>query len=354
MVALEAAARPQRDRRESGKNMERTANPVESPKKASEWMVALAEEPDNSDLRAAFAVWLAADPAHAVDWAEMRRTVAAIGQLRAMDVVPFRDGLAPPGRPPLFWSPFPARQRSVSSRRLGWGGAMTAAAACLVFLFGSDLALRLEADHLTGVAESRTVRLADGSSILLGPQSAVDVVFGERERRVRLLKGEAFFDVAHEARRPFTVLARDVAATDLGTAFDVRITPDGTDIAVRQGLVQVDAVAVRPMVSEQLAAGDRIRISAARPPARDRIPPDEVASWTQGQLIAKNRPVAEVVDELRPYFKGIILLRGESLARQPLTGVYNLADPVGALRAVARAQGASLHRISPWLLVISG
>ncbi len=77
------------------------------------------------------------------------------------------------------------------------------------------------------------------------------------------------------------------------------------------------------------------------------MPADQVASWMQGQLVVKNRPVGEVVDALRPYFDGLVVLRGTALADQPLTGVYNLSDPVEALRAVrARRTMVAMHRDS--------
>ena len=317
----------------------------DTPATASDWLIVLGEQPANDELRARFEAWLAASPDHRRDWAEIVRTAEALGQAE------------PSHR--HEWGEFVRRRRagrSSASRRVGrrrWAAfAALAAAACLAVVFGDNLMLRMAADHMTATAEQRRVQLADGTVVLLAPESAIDVSYGEAARRVRLLKGRAYFEVAAD-RRPFAVQAREVEARDIGTAFDVGLDARGVDVAVREGIVDVSAARGPVAVAEWLLAGDWLRVTTTGRIERGRLPADQVAAWMQGQLVVKNRPVGEVVDTLRPYFDGFVVLRGAALADEPLTGVYNLSDPVEALRAVARAQGASMHRISPWLIVIS-
>jgi transmembrane sensor len=240
-----------------------------------------------------------------------------------------------------------------SRRRLIPVLAALAAAACFVLLLGPSLALRFEADHFTGTGEQRTVQLSDGSTVYLGPRSAISVVYSNERRQINLLQGEAFFDVAHDASRPFTVKAQNTGTTDIGTAFDIRLNERDTDIAVKQGLVELNAVDAGSTVSARLKAGDWARVDSSGQMERGSMLPDDIASWVRGQLIVKNQPAGEVIDQLRSYYHGLILVQGDELARQTLTGVYNLADPIGALRAVAKAQGATLRQFSPWMLVIS-
>jgi transmembrane sensor len=142
--------------------------------------------------------------------------------------------------------------------------------------------------------------------------------------------------------------------TDLGTAFDVRLLPAGVEVAVKEGLVQVDATQTRPPVSEQLQAGDWLVAAEQRSIERGRQPVEEIGAWTQHRLAVKNRPISEIVAALRPYFGGVIIVYGDELSRHRLTGYYDLAHPADALRAVARAQGADVIQISPWLLILSG
>ena len=169
--------------------------------------------------------------------------------------------------------------------------------------------LRIEADHMTATAEQRRVQLADGTVVLLAPESAIDVAYGEGARRVRLLKGRAYFEVAAD-RRPFAVQAGEVEARDIGTAFDVGLDARGVDVAVREGIVDVSAARVPAATAERLQAGDWVRVTTTGRVERGRLPADQVASWMQGQLVVKNRPVGEVVDALRPYFDGLVVLRG--------------------------------------------
>jgi transmembrane sensor len=327
--------------------MDKTPIPANSdvPATASDWLIVLGEQPASEELRAHFEAWLAASPEHQRDWAEISRAAEALSQTK------------PAHR--HEWGEFVRRrraERATASRRVGRrrlaGLAALAAAACLVFILGGNLLLRLEADHMTATAERRRVQLADGTVVLLAPESAIDIAYDENARRVRLLKGRAYFEVAANSR-PFAVDARAVEARDIGTAFDVGLDARGVDVGVREGVVDVSATSGAAAIAERLEAGDWVRVTAIGRVERGRMPADQVASWVQGQLVVKNRPVGEVVDVLRPYFDGLVVLRGAALADQPLTGVYNLSDPVDALRAVARAQGASMHRISPWLIVIS-
>lgn len=341
--------------------MDEAADPANEaqPVCASEWLVALAESPDCADLQARFEAWLAASPAHAEEWAEISRAAELVRGARPDTPQP--------------WEAFAAQRRA--ARRAGgtlWEAApaapvpgplpparmvrrrwlpLLAAAACLFLVFGSDVLTSLRADYTSGATPSGEIRLSDGSTVRLAPRSAIDVT---GSRHVRLLKGEAFFEVVHDEHEPFVVEARDLLVKDLGTAFDVRLGAETTDVAVRDGLVEVQPAHGTALFSAQLAPGDWLRISSAGQTERGRMALDEVAAWTRGHLVAKNRPVSEVVDALRPYFDGLIVLRGERLRDQPLTGFYVLADPLAALNAVARAQGATVTHLSPWIMVISG
>ncbi len=79
--------------------------------------------------------------------------------------------------------------------------------------------------YVTGAGQKSTVTLADGSRVILDANSTLDVAFAERQRAVRLLNGHAFFDVAHDPGRPFTVQAAGRVVTALGTQFDVKLAP---------------------------------------------------------------------------------------------------------------------------------
>jgi transmembrane sensor len=308
--------------------MDRSATPANdlTPRSASEWLIAMGARPRDRLLRARFDSWLAASADNRRDWEEINGTWEALGTL------------APP---------------RLRHRRILAGCLAASIALILGIGWGPDTLRRLQSDYVTSTAELRTLTLEDGSEISLGPQTALDVTYSGHERRLRLREGEAFFVVAPGDRRPFVVEAGGFEARDIGTAFDVTTGAEGTVIAVREGLVEVTPR--KPgQPAERVHPGSSLRIDRDGARHRLAVAPAQIASWRQHQLVVESQSVEAVVSSIRPYFSGTIVVRGEHFARQPLTGVYDLADPVAALRAVAAAQGAGFHRISPWLVVLNG
>jgi transmembrane sensor len=310
---------------------------------AAYWSLALEEEPDNAELRARFEAWLAASPANCAAWSDTSQLYDLLGSPGYAAHRKRREA-----RRGASVRPLPHRW---SSRRAALAVGALAAAACLALFALPGVILRLEADHVTATAEMRSLMLDDGSSVALAPDSAVEIVPGPG-RTVRLLKGEALFQVKRDPERPFRVLANTVETTVLGTEFDVRLHEDGAVVAVREGIVRVARTAAQ--VSERLEAGDWVSVTAAGVVARGARPTKEVAAWQSGRIIARDRSIADIADEVRRSFRGFIVVTNETLGSQRVTGVYNLSDPVAALRAAAAVHGGAVRQISPWLLVVSG
>lgn len=309
---------------------------------AARWLVALEDDPDNGALRARFETWLAASPANAAAWVDTNDVYALMAKVGPSQA---RQWTAPTAA---------TRAKRTLRCRLGLGAIGAAIAACLAFIVVPALVLRLQADYLTATAELRTLRLDDGSTVHLGPESAIAVTFVAGERRVRLLKGEAYFEVTPDPDRPFRVSAREIDTIVLGTAFSVRLRTDDAAVGVRRGRVRVEHLTVRPPVSQTLAAGDSIRLAWNGRIERKTVAPDEIAAWIDGQIVARDRRLADVVDELRHYYAGLIVLPDQDFGQQRVTGVYNIADPAAALQAIVGAHGGSVRQIAPWLLLVSG
>jgi transmembrane sensor len=106
---------------------------------------------------------------------------------------------------------------------------------------GETLPPMTRGDFSTANAQQREIRLSDGTTMLLNTASRVTVFYSKREREVYLAQGEASFNVAHDADRPFTVRAgRNHRLQATGTRFDVRlITPDTVELIVAEGQVTV-------------------------------------------------------------------------------------------------------------------
>ena len=331
---------------------------------AGRWLVALEESPDDADLRSRFEAWVSASPQNAAAWVDttdvydlMARTPPTLrarwgphvaeNQENGRSVARRRTGRRTGRRPP---SPLPRRGRG---RRIALGMAAGVLAAIVIVVAAPMLLLRIEADHLTSTAELRSVELVDGSRVHLGPDSALAVEFASGERRVRLLKGQAFFEVTSDPERPFRVVARDLSAEVLGTAFDLRLGERGASVAVRRGRVGVDREDAEEPVAQQLGAGDWLQVGWDGGFQRGTAPPDEAGAWLQGQMVVRDRPLADAVEELSRYHSAFILLTDSALGARRVSGVYNLDEPEEALVAMAGAHGAVVRRLSPWLLLVS-
>lgn len=309
---------------------------------AATWLVLLAEDPGDRDLARRFEAWRQASPLHDELWRRTARAYELSGKA------------APSGRNVV---PFAARTRAsgagrVPRRRPFAALAVASTAACLLLLAAPALLLRLEADHRTSTAEVRTLTLQDGSVVRLGAESAIAVDFTAGERRLRLLRGEAFFEVAPDAARPFRVAAGDVVASVLGTAFEVALADAGeVGVAVQHGRVRVQGGA--PPLSQDLAAGDWVSVGGPAGAARGRRNPDEIGAWLDGEFVARDRPMMDVVEALRRYHDGRIVVQDGAFARTRVTGIYDLRDPAATLASLAASHDATLHRLSPWLLVVT-
>ena len=299
-------------------------------REALHWLIALQEAPGDTVLRDHFRAWLQASPTHADAWRDLNRVDDLIGQaLSAAEA-------APP----------PRRARPVTAM------AMTAfaLAACLLLAFVPMLQAGLQADHRTTTAEMRRIVLADGSRVMLAPDSAITVSLGEGKRAVALLRGEAFFEVQRDPARPFTVVAGDSSVRVVGTAFNVRRLAAGAEVAVAQGAVQVS----RADTHVDLRPGDSIDTSQGQHGIRSTLPTELVAPWRHGQLVVKDRSVADVVDTLRRYHDGVIMLHGSTLAERRITGIFTPDDAEAALTALVAPLGGSVIRVTPWFVLVIG
>ena len=224
---------------------------------ASEWFVANDEAPLSAEESTALVAWLKASPIHVEEFlgvAAIARDLPTAGTdpESSLEALLARTRTAEEGRAQSFWFGVFAGVRDAWARR--WQSAVItvttiviASAAALLWKFvrpiapaspaAGTTALHFEARH----GEQRTFRLADNSVLHLNTDSAVTVRYSQTERVVELTSGEAAFEVTHEPARAFRVLAGPAEVVDLGTQFDVRLTPDSTVVAVLVGRVAVKA-----------------------------------------------------------------------------------------------------------------
>lgn len=324
--------------------------PPEIRHQATEWMFALQAAPEDGALRQRIDEWIAQDPAHARAWHVAGSAWRMTGQVRFDQE--------------LYDRVVEARAASRKSRPIGgvfripvFLGSLAAAA--LLFLAWPEIRNAALADYSTRTAQMREVALDDGSIVNLAPGSAIAVDFRKESRTLALLRGEAFFRVAHDAARPFSVRADDLSVTVTGTSFDVNMTDQAFAVSVASGSVRVarggqSVGAQSAELTTDLAPGQRLVIDRRSDrTVRSSVPEAEVAPWRSGQLILRDTSMAEAVDAIaRFYFGAIVITDGELKARR-VTGVFNLDDPVCALRLLTEAYGGTVREMTPFLVLIS-
>jgi transmembrane sensor len=198
----------------------------------------------------------------------------------------------------------------------------------------------------TAVGEQRSVVLSDGSLVTLNTASAVEVRFESNHRLVRLLSGEALFQVAHDAARPFDVTTGYTTVRAVGTQFNVDRRATATTVTVVEGRVAVLTASENATNDAQnrlpLEAGEQVVVSPQR--ARQVVHADVATAiaWTQRKLIFEHRRLAEVADEFNRYNRQIIDIHGDSLRDQQVTGVFQANDASSFLEFLARTPGVTV------------
>lgn len=320
-------------------------------REALDWLVRLDDQPGDEAVHAAFDAWLGSSPAHRASWDAALDLACAVEtafpSAMVQDNAPALDDPVPDNVATL-----PQRTTRSHSSYRGWGmvGGL-GLAACLCLAFAPDMALRLRAQEMTGVGEVRSVALDDGTRVTLAPDSALSFDVDGKTRSAHLLRGRAYFDVAHDETRPFRVMADDTTVTVLGTAFEVDGLSTDAEVAVRRGIVAVDYAGHSPRTV--LHRGESVSLAADGRAERGAVRAERVADWAEGRMFVKDRPVGEVLEALRPWYGGYMLVRGPGLASRRVTGIYDLRDPDAALSALGKAHRVRVRHITPWLKIVT-
>lgn len=206
--------------------------------------------------------------------------------------------------------------------------------------------------YSTDIGEQRSIVLRDGSTVNLNSRSRIRIRYSGRERAVDLLEGQALFNVAKDATRPFIVIAGSTQVRAVGTEFDVYCKPTGTVVTVVEGRVAVFAQSTDTGGSaagssqgkapaERLEEGAGVRVLSAgeqlmvtRQEAALPVPANIAAAtaWTQRQLIFDSTPLDQVADEFNRYNERQFVIRDPDLNTFQIDGVFSSTDPTSLIR----------------------
>lgn len=263
---------------------------------------------------AALESWLAQSPSHRVAYYRLNAAWKEAGRAAVLGLH------APRGK--LFSPIIQARAR----RWIGY-----ALAASLVLAVGT-FGLRHQAEQVgqfhTAVGGLTTVPIADGSRLTLNTDSQLSVVLSQDERHVELEKGEVFFEVAKDAKRPFVVSVGDQSVMAVGTAFSVRRVGTDLRVSVTEGTVKMfpkgasaDKVVLLTAGSSATTRGGMVMVKTT--PVQDL---EQALSWRSGVLTFRDTPLAEAVAEFNRYSSRKISIDDPVISDIRVGGMFRTAN----------------------------
>ena len=202
--------------------------------------------------------------------------------------------------------------------------------------------------YQTAVGQRDSVLLLDGSRIVLGPDSRLDVPagYGTSTRAVSL-QGDALFTVRHDAAKPFAVRVGNAVVQDIGTTFVVESDgSDGTRVSVVAGSVRLRRVGSAEGSGVTLAAGDRgtVDLTGVARAERNVAVADDTA-WTTGQLKFDGVPLSQLASELHRWYGVLVNVADSSLVDRHVTTTIEAGQPVDeVLRNIGLSLGAKVER----------
>ncbi len=195
-------------------------------------------------------------------------------------------------------------------------------------------------DYQTAIGERRVVTLSDGSKLSLDADSEVTVRYGKRARSLHLLKGQARFDVAHDKKRPFSVVAGNQKVIATGTAFNIDMAGPKILVTLIEGHVVVldenggtTSAGSWPHAVE-LKAGQQLAVTPSAPPEIATANIQRVTAWTIGQIIFDDEPLTSVVERVNRYGGTQIVIADSQVGAMKISGVFNAGDVLGFVEIV--------------------
>lgn len=296
---------------------------------AADWVARLDRGDLSSAENEALDIWLEGDP----------RRAGAFAKARAVSMLSERARALGPGYDPRTFETPRKPPVQMSRRQLLWGGSAAAASVAAASVAGYAVLGQGQA-YATDRGQMKVVALSDGSVVSLNTASRIRVHYTSNRRTVHLDEGEALFDVAKDAVRPFLVLAGTTRVAGDGGSFAVRhLTNAPVEVIVRLGSVEV---APQAAFASSLHVDANMRVAAPQdsgvvraPTAVAPIEIERATAWREGRIAFQGDSLAKAAREFERYSDTRIVIDDPAIAREEITGLFQVNDPVGFAHAVA-------------------
>lgn len=304
---------------------------------ASRWFTQLKRPSVTAQALHDFREWRR-DAANAEAFAHVERTWEAAGSLAERPAMKAAADAALAARPP---------KAARSSRRLTFVPVAVGMASLAIAAGGTVVGLNYyEPTYATDIGDQRLEQLSDGSRVRLNTDTKIRVKLHGAQRRIELLRGEAFFDVAHDATRPFIVETNGAEVRALGTKFEVRRDAGIVRVTLVQGRVEVSqsgqAAKATLNPNETLTIGAQ-GVTAPRP-----TDATAESSWTTGRLTFRGAPLRDAVQEVNRYSRRkIVLSPTDPAAAERLSGQFEPGDTETFLAGIEAVYGLKVVSETP-------
>jgi transmembrane sensor len=330
---------------------------------ASAWIAKLHGPERSPELEEDFRAWLNARPEHARAFEHITEIWDALGNVNV-------GGLPRLATDDRF---DPRSSHEYEAPRTPARVLIAFAATILIAAAGTSIWLYVTRGlYTTDIGEQRIVSLDDGSRLYLNSDTRLNVDLEQHTRRIQLERGEAYFEVAKDPTRPFTVAAGDRIVTALGTSFVVRYDMERTAVTLVEGKVTVAPAAgsdaperhptpqttepsTRASVSGEihataplpravtLAPGQRITFEQSGTAEIDTPHPETTAAWRRGEVILDETPLASAVEEMNRYQRQRLTLDESSIGELPISGIYRTGNNQDFAQAIATVYGLEVR-----------
>jgi transmembrane sensor len=341
--------------------------PSEVMRQAADWVVLLCSPDRPAHCEQSFADWLRASPLHVREYlraVEVWEGLAhpEVGGERTREdlvkaasdsnLVEFPAAVTPPPPPTEY-------RHGFRWRRVGFAIALTAVFVLAYIGWQQTAVIKVT----TGLGEQHSEVLPDHSIVELNTQSEIRVGFTARERRVELIRGEAFFDVSKDPARPFIVVTDLATAKAVGTRFSVYRAQSGTIVTVAEGRVLVrdkqadtdtdaslsgraDAVEVIPGTQAEAQPGHPVQMRQADV--------ERTFAWRERRLVFDGEPLSRVVEEFNRYNSTPLVISDRRLREQRISGVFGANDPESLLDFLVKVDHIAVTRDANQAIRIGG
>jgi transmembrane sensor len=289
---------------------------------AAAWIARLRDEQRGPGLEAEFDAWLEKSAEHRRAFKRMTQVWERAGNIRMRARTEVADV-----------------HKERRSRFIPWGATL---AATLVLVAITAVYYWRDNAFATGVGQRQVRVLRDGTRVVLNTDTRIEVNYDEHVRRVRLIRGEAWFDVSKRPTWPFLVSVGDQEIRALGTSFIVRHDNDqDLSVTLVEGRISVAPVAgsgeAPPQVPQVLVPGQRLVISRHRAPAVDRPELNRVTAWERGRVEFDDTPLEEATKEMNRYTTTRVIVPDTEVAQLRIGGVFRAGDSDEFVKIVTAA-----------------